>query len=331
MDAQHILADLRWQGSHGIARFASEIYARLPVMKPVSDAIPLFHPLDPLWLTSQIKLRGCKAFFTPGFNAPLVESVPIVLTVHDLNYVHFPDNSDFVRRAYFRYVVRPACRRAHKVLTVSEFSRGQIIQWAGIGPGTVENVGCGARAAFRVAEDRYEPGFPYILAIGNERPHKNIPRLIRAFAAARLPGDMRLLISGKVGQEVMGILSELRLEQAVHLIGHVPEEDLPRLYRGALALCMPSLFEGFGLPVIEAMACGTPVLTSTAASLPEIAGPAAILVDPTDVDAIAAGLNRIVSDEQTRAELIQRGIVRASQFSWDRTAQQVAAVLAGLN
>lgn len=322
---------MRWQGSHGIARFAGEIYARLPPMRPVSNVIPLFHPFDPLWLTSQIKLRACKAFFTPGFNAPVTEGVPIVLTIHDLNYVHFPENSDFMRRAYFRYVVRPACRRAYKVLTVSEFSRSQIIQWAGIEASAVQNVGCGARAAFRVAEDRYEPGFPYILAIGNDRPHKNIPRLVRAFAAARLGGDIRLLVSGQVSQEVMRVVRELRLEQRIGLIGHVPEEDLPRLYRGALALCMPSLFEGFGLPVIEAMACGTPVLASTATSLPEVAGSAAILVDPTDVEAIAAGLERIVGDSRLRAELAQRGIVRAGQFSWDRTAQQVAAVLAELN
>jgi glycosyltransferase involved in cell wall biosynthesis len=214
---------------------------------------------------------------------------------------------------------------------VSEFSRTQIIQWAGIDASAVVNVGCGVHAAFRVAEDRYEPGFPYILAIGNDRPHKNIPRLIRAFAASRLVGDVRLVISGKVGREATRALHELRLESAVRLIGHVPDEDLPGLYRGALALCMPSLFEGFGLPLIEAMACGTPVLTSTATSLPEVAGSAALLVDSTDIDAIAAGLYRIVSDQGMRAELAALGILRAKQFSWERTAQQVAAVLAELD
>ena len=326
-----VLFDARWRGAHGIGRFAQEIQHRIPGLVSLDTALPPFHPLDPLWTSWLLAFRKAKAYFTPGYNAPLWSELPLIITVCDLAYVHCNMSSDPLRRAYFTHLVRPACRRAHRVLTISEFSRGQIIEWAGVDPQRVVNVSCAADERFRPDGVRRELGFPYLLAIGNERPHKNNARLLRAFAASGLARDIKLVISGKLGLEAVQVLNELRLVDAVHLIGRVPDEDLPGLYRGALALCMPSLFEGFGLPVVEAMACGTPVLTSTATSLPEVAGSAAILVDPTDVEAIAAGLNRIVSDQSLRGDLITRGISRSTEFSWDRTARRIEAVLRDLD
>jgi len=326
MTPEHILADGRWNGPHGIARFAREIYARLPPMQWVGGT-PLFHPLDPLSLGLQTRRAGCKAFFTPGFNPPLFEKVPLVLTVHDLNYVYFPDNSDAMRRAYFRYLVRPACRRAHKVLTVSQFSRSHIMQWADVGADRVLNVGCGVSGAFQPSGERHQPGYPYVLMVGQDRPHKNVQRSIRAFAQSGLNREMKLLIAGDLRPQTWALADSLGLNGSVVALGSVSEERLPPLYRGAAALCMPSLFEGFGLPVVEAMACGVPVLASTATSLPEVAGDAAVLLDPLDVDRIAEGLQRVVSDSALRAQLRLRGIERAAQFSWQRTVNSIRKVL----
>ena len=326
-----VLFDARWSGAHGIGRFSEEVQRRIPGLVTLDTTLPPFHPLDPLWTSWLLAFKRAKAYFTPGYNAPLWSGLPLVITICDLNYVHCESNSDPLRRAYFRHLVRPACRRAFRVLTISEFSRGQIIEWAGIDASRVVNVSAAADERFRPEGARRELGFPYVLAVGNERPHKNNAGLLRAFAASGLARDIKLVITGKLGPDALAVLGELRLADGVHLIGRVPDEDLPGLYRGALALCMPSRFEGFGLPVIEAMACGTPVLTSTATCLPEIAGSAAILTDPDDVAAMAAGLYRLVTDRELRAELIPRGIARSKEFSWDRTARGIEAVLGEIN
>jgi glycosyltransferase involved in cell wall biosynthesis len=326
-----VLFDARWRGSHGIGRFAEQISQRIPGLVPLEPVLPLFHLLDPLWSSWLASSRHARAYFTPGFNPPLWSRLPLIITVYDLNYVHCSINSDPFRRAYFTHLVRPACRRAYRVLTISEYSRREIVEWGGLEASRVVNVGVGVESRFEPRGHQYSLGFPYLLAIGNERPHKNIGRLISAFAVSGLASHMKLVISGKLGDDARRALDETGVGAAVHPIGFVPDDDLPALYRGAQALCMPSLFEGFGLPVIEAMACGTPVLTSTATSLPEAAGDAAILVDPLDIEAMADGLRRIVGEQDTRATLIARGFLRSQEHSWDLTAQRIRAVLDGLD
>ncbi len=328
-DAAHgaVLFDSRWKGPYGIGRFAEEVHRRIPGLVPLDTRLPPFHPLDPLWTSWLIARRKPRAFFTPGFNAPLRCRIPFIMTVYDLNYVHLSANFDPFRRAYFTHLVRPACRRAHRVLTVSDFSRDQIVEWAGTTSDRIVNVGAGVDDRFRPDGAKRDLGFPYVLAISNERPHKNIHRLLRAFSASRLPSEVKLVISGRASVEAARVRQQLRLEDASLFIGRVADEDLPALYRGALALCMPSLSEGFGLPVLEAMASGVPVMASNSTSLPEVAGHAAVLVDPTDVQAMAEGLRRVVMDEGLRVELIQRGLARSREFSWDRTAQRIGAVL----
>lgn len=327
MNEPQILADMRWRGPHGIGRFAKEVYARIPEASALPAPLRLFHPLDPLSLSFRLRGISSGVYFTPGFNVPLFEPIPLVLTVHDLNYVHFAANSDTWRRTYFSLLVRPACRRAYRILTVSEFSRSQIIAWSGVDAGAVINVGNGIDGRFNPHGPRFTPGFPYLLAMGSKGAHKNIARLVQAYAISGLAAEMKLLISGRPDPDIDGLVRELKLGSEVMVLGHVEEAALADLYRGAIALCMPSLFEGFGLPVAEAMACGVPVLTSTATSLPEIAGDAAVLVDPMDVESIAHGLVRIASDESVRVELRGRGLRRSRDFSWDRTAELVRAVL----
>jgi glycosyltransferase involved in cell wall biosynthesis len=178
---------------------------------------------------------------------------------------------------------------------------------------------------------RYGIAGDYILFVGTLQPRKNLIRLVKAFADCRSPiADCRLVIAGKKGwlyQEIFRRVEELGLEKKVVFTGYVPEGDLPALLSGAHLFVFPSLYEGFGLPVLEAMACGTPVVCSNASSLPEVAGDAALMVDPLDVEGLATAMERVLSDEELRAELTERGFKQARKFSWERCARETLAVL----
>jgi glycosyltransferase involved in cell wall biosynthesis len=182
---------------------------------------------------------------------------------------------------------------------------------------------------------RYGIGPHYVLYVGTLQPRKNLIRLIQAFArlCARhrdIPSDLELVLAGKVGWLSDAILTEpqrLGIECRIRFPGYVDEADLPTLISGALVYAYPSLYEGFGFPVLEAQACGVPVLTSMGSSLPEVAGEAAWLVDPTDVDAIADGLYRLLTDKELRARLVACGYRNVLRFSWDQAARQVLSVL----
>jgi glycosyltransferase involved in cell wall biosynthesis len=178
---------------------------------------------------------------------------------------------------------------------------------------------------------RHHIEFPYILYVGSIEPRKNLPRLLVAYAHLRRRGSTRwrLVVAGprkwKSGP-VYDAVARLELAEHVHFAGFVPEADLPALYNGADLFAFPSLYEGFGLPVLEAMACGTPVVTANTSSLPEVAGAAALLVDPSDVEEIAGALRRVLEDPALARDLRERGLARAAQFSWERTARATVAV-----
>jgi glycosyltransferase involved in cell wall biosynthesis len=261
--------------------------------------------LDPLATTWALQGLRSGVYFTPGFNPPLRAPIPSVFCIHDLIHLHFAAESTALRRAYYRLVVGPAAGRAARVLTVSAFSRREILEWTGLPGERVEVVGNGVSAAFRPDGPRHQPGFPYFLHVGRRAAHKNVERLVAAHAASRCSRDVRLLFAGDLD-----------------------DAQLAAHYRGAVALAFPSLYEGFGLPIVEAMACGTPVLTSTGTAIPETAGEGnALCVDPLSVDAIAAGLDRLAEDGTLRADLRQRGLARAKAFSWQQVAGKVAAAL----
>ena len=243
--------------------------------------------------------------------------------IYDLNYVHFPEHADVLRKSYFQYLVRPRCRSAARVLTTSEASRRLIVEWAKISEERVRNVGAGVDLRYQPEGPRHEAGFPYILYIGNRRPHKNLPRLFAAFARSGVYKECRLLLSGNPDRETVDLAAAAGVADSVEFAGSIPEESLPSYYRGALALAIPSLVEGFGLPALEALASGTPVLASTTGSLPEVVGSAGILTDPHDTESIAAGLSEIVFNEPLRLELIRAGLLQSKKYSWERTAAEV--------
>lgn len=326
-DILRIFADLRWIGEHGIGRFAKMLAERIPLVGLPLAGAPT-DPLDALRLSFNLPpARQGGIFFSPGYNAPLFSSRPFVFCLHDLNHIDRTENSSVLKRLYYRIVLRRACHRAAYVLTVSEFSRARIIAWSGIPGDRVINVGNGVDATFCPA-DMPEPGAArYLLSVSNRKHHKNEMRIVEAFARAEVAADIQLLFTGNPTAELLAHIALHGVSARVAFAGRVPESDFPALYRGAMALIFPSLYEGFGLPVIEAMACGTVVLTSDTTSLPEVAGGAALLVDPLSVEQIAQGMARLCSDTDLRAALRAKGLLQAAKFTWDETARKVADVL----
>ncbi len=265
-------------------------------------------------------------YFSPGFNPPPLSGAPVVFTIHDLIQIDVADVATPAKRLYFECIVRPACRRAARVLTVSEYSRTRILEWSGAPPEHVVNVGNGVSAEFQPDGPRHEPGFPYLLYVGNFRPHKNLGRLFEAFARAHCPG-LRLIVVADPPRDIEERLHRLRIADRTSFIRSISDEALAALYRGALALVLPSLVEGFGLTALEAMACGTPAIVSNTAALPEVAGDAALYIDPLDPECLSSAIECAADSPALRESLRTRGLERAKQFSWDRVAGRVLDIL----
>jgi glycosyltransferase involved in cell wall biosynthesis len=321
------LYDARWIGNHGIGRFAAELLKFLPGVNLFQAPRKPWHPLDPVLLGAALWRRNPKLFFSPGYNSPLGWPGPFVFTLHDLNHLCVPDNSNAVKRAYYHYIIKPACHRAKCVLTVSEYSKHEIAAWAGVKEERIINVGNGVGPAFSPAGAKYSPGYPYLLYVGSRKPHKNLPRLLQAYSVSGVRKDVRLVLSGEPDRETSEEINRLGLAGDVLFKELSADEPLSEAYRGAVAFLFPSLYEGFGLPPLEALACGVPVLTSNVCSLPEIMGDAAILVNPLDPEEIADGIRRLVRDSSLRAQLRATGLLRAKRFSWDETARRTLRAL----
>lgn len=323
-----IYADQRWIGDHGIGRFARNVLAGLDYVP-----IPLTsHPaaaFDSLLLAQALRrLSGDDLFFSPGYNTPLACRARFVFSIHDLSHIHCSENSSPFIRLYYATVMKRACGRAARILTVSDFTRQEILEWCGLNSERVVNVGCGVDEKYKPGETSYGLPFPYVLCVSNRKRHKNEFRLIEAFARARIEPEVHLVLTGEPDRELENQIEANRLSSRVDFVGLVPDSKLPALYGGAEAMVFPSLYEGFGLPILEAMACGTPVVTSNVTAMPEVAGGAALLVSPTSVEQITMGIERILSDTSLRRELKGKGLLRAKEFSWKTTATKVRELLA---
>ena len=322
-----IYADQRWIGHHGIGRFARHVLAGLDY-RPVPLASHPAAPLDSWFLARALrKLTRHDLFFSPGYNTPLFCASPFVFTIHDLSHIFCAENTSRSIRLYYATVMNRACHRAASILTVSDFTRGQIIDWSGVPPEKVFKVGCAVDPAYRPGEGSNRLPFPYLLCVSNRKRHKNEYRIVDAFAKARLDPQVHLVFTGERTFDLKNRIESCQLSSRLYFMGVVPESELPSIYRGAEALIFPSLYEGFGFPILEAMACGTPVVTANVTAMPEVAGDAALLVDPTSVEQIALAMEQIVSDTELRQRLRQKGLRRATEFSWSSTAARVHELL----
>jgi glycosyltransferase involved in cell wall biosynthesis len=282
--------------------------------------------------------------FAPNFVPPPTRSSKVVVTVHDLAFRRLPSTAPL---ATLRWLSRldASLKQASRVIVVSEQTRRDLQEFYEVPPDRVSVVPLGVdpevfrpagEPAVAAVRDLYGIDGPYVLSLSGIEPRKNLPTLIRAYSS--LPDDLRpaLVLAGPVApwnpegwNLLRPVLEELpsRVRQHIHVTGYVAGVDKAALLTGAEALVYPSLYEGFGLPVLEAMACGVPVLTSNVSALPETAGGAALLVDPQDTDGIAQGIQRILSDRELRENLRLAGMARAAQFSWTETARGTAEAL----
>lgn len=324
---KEVLYDARWIGNHGIGRFADEVGRRLDGLLAFDRRRRPWHPLDPVLLGAELWRMRAKLFFSPGYNSPVGWPGQFIFTLHDLHHLRVPEDSNALKRAYYQTVIRPACHRAAFVLTVSEYSRAEISTWARIVDDKIINVGNGVGAPFLPIGPRYEPGFPYLLYVGSRKAHKNLPRLLQAYSRSGVVPEMRLILSGSNDSETAQRVTNLRLGKSVTFLNMDSNAALANVYRGATAVLFPSLYEGFGLPPLEAMSCGIPVLTSNVCSLPEVTGDAALMVNPLDVEEMATAIRRIVMDSNLREALRTRGLWRAQLFSWEDTARRTADAL----
>lgn len=281
----------------------------------------------------QLRLDVCH--FT-NFVAPLRSPCPTVLTIHDMTLWLFRQHHTLRRVAAMRPIIPLAARRADAIITVSESARADIISILDLDPAKVHVVYEAASTEFHPLPAEEARAFvrasygvqePYVLYVGTLEPRKNLVRLLEAYASLRHSkrSPHSLVLVGSRGwkeQPIFAAVERLQIRDAVHFIGHVPLDHLVALYNAATVLAFPSLYEGFGLPIVEAMACGTPVVTSPCGSLREIAGDAAELIDPLDVGSIADGLYHVACNPDHAAMLRSRGLDRASQFTWTEAARQ---------
>jgi glycosyltransferase involved in cell wall biosynthesis len=255
-----------------------------------------------------------------------------VVTVHDLAFLKFPNQVTARRYQYLRRMTRSSVKRADIVLTPSEATRRDVIERMKVGPAKVRVTPLGVDARFRpvgeaaiaTVRERFALERPYVLTVGTIEPRKNLPMLVRAFSRLRDEFPHDLVLAGPAGwlmEETERTIADSQIQGRVRRIGFVDDGSLAALYSGASLVAVPSLYEGFGLPVLEAMAAGAPVLTSNVSSMPEVAGDAAILVDPTSLDSVVAGLRSVLGSDTTASRLREAGPSRASEFSWERTAR----------
>ncbi len=285
-------------------------------------------------ITGRLSLYHAPDFTLP----PTLPGTPTLLTVHDLSFVRDPDSAAPGLRTYLNAVVPRSVRRATHILADSQATKDDLQALFGTPAEKITVLYCGVNAEFAPVTDPAQleaarawagvGGAPFVLAVSTLQPRKNFVRLIQAFAQLHHP-ELHLVIAGGKGwlyEAIFAEVARLGLAARVHFPGFAPEPLLPALYSAAHGLAYPSLYEGFGLPMLEAMACGTPVLAANTSCLPEVAGHAALLVNPLEVEALAHGLERLTADTALRTDLRQRGLTRAAQFTWAEAARHLLTV-----
>jgi glycosyltransferase involved in cell wall biosynthesis len=285
------------------------------------------------WVLRRI---GADLVHGPVFVGPLLAHCPVIVTIHDLSFIRYPDLSRPANRMYRTVLTRLSAQRARRLIAVSAHAAAESARLLGVPRERVDVIYHGVDPVFRplpadeIAAFRRCRGLPerFVFFVGTLEPRKNLVRLVEAFARIR-DGRVRLVLAGGKGwlyDDLFAKVEALGLDEEVVFPGYVTGDELPLWYNAATVFSYPSVYEGFGLPVLEAQACGTPVLTSNTSSLPEAAGDGALMVDPCDVEELAAGLDRLLTDEPLRHELRERGLAHARQFSWPHTARETACV-----
>jgi len=311
---------------------------------PAASQRPLLRILwEQIALPLAARRRQIDLFHGLAYALPLAAGLPGVVTVHDLSFLLFPHSFGPGNRLYLSRITALSCRRARKVIAVSQATARDVQRLLGVPADRIEVIYNGVdeayfpRPAAEIEETRLRAGWPdrFLLSVGTLEPRKNHLMLIEAYAIYRrlAVAPLPLLIAGGRGWQYDAIfarVSALGLDQHVHFLGFAPASLLPWLYNAATVFVYPSRYEGFGLPVAEALACGLPAITSTASSLPEVAGEAAHTVDPDDTETLAVALAAITGDAERRAMMRAAGLAQAERFRWTLTAAKTAALYASI-
>jgi len=301
---------------------------------PVTETAPTYSVAEQVTIPLALRRAGVTLFHAPHYVLPPLVTCRSVVTIHDCIHLMFPQYlPSRMAYAYARSVMWAAARRAQLIITVSEASKRDILHFFKVPPEKVVVVHNAIDERFLVpppdielarVRERYQLQHGFVLYAGNIKPHKNLVRLIEAFSQIRQGPfqELKLLIIGDQISKLPALrraVHQLKLHKHVRFLGYIPDETLAVLYRSAEVFVFPSLYEGFGLPPLEAMASGTPVVTSNTSSMPEVTGGAAVLVDPYDVGSIVDGVRRVLTDASLAAELRRKGPLRAREFSWARS------------
>jgi glycosyltransferase involved in cell wall biosynthesis len=286
------------------------------------------------WTLDRQARRGRADLVHVPAYGPHRSRLPYVLTIHDVLPVVRPELFPFVIRTHFALAVRRSAMRAACVVTQTDHVREQLIDVFGLAPDRVASVPLGADERFSpgpAAPQRLRERFgidrPYVVCVGTLEPRKNLVAALRAMERAQLAPEVMLVVAGGRGWRNAEFERALeKTEVPVAMTGRVSDEELVELYRGAACLLFPSLWEGYGLPPLEAMAAGCPVIATDRPTVPEVVGDAGLLVDPTDVDALAEALRSVVGDERRREEMRRSGLARAAELTWERTARETVGV-----
>jgi glycosyltransferase involved in cell wall biosynthesis len=345
----------------GIARYARRLASALPELAPEHEHVHLYrrghhetfsararrvvcwtpahHQFERSALGLELLPKRLDLLHSPDFIPPYFGVGRRVITVHDLTFLHHPEFLTEDSRRYYAGNIRQSIEVADAIIAVSHATKADLVDLLDVPVEKVRVVHQGLDERFRVlpASDvdatlmQYDLERGYILFVGTFEPRKNVPGLLRAYAHLRKcrPDAPPLVLVGNRGwlfNEAARLMESLGLREHVRYFENLPDPDLPALYNGARVLALTSHYEGFGFPILEAMASGTPCVISDRSSLPEVAGPAALAVDPNDAEALANALDRLLTDRSLHAELRQRGLERAGSFSWERTARETLAV-----
>jgi glycosyltransferase involved in cell wall biosynthesis len=306
--------------------------------RPVIETAGNYSIAEQIRIPLALKREGVTLFHAPHYVLPPLAPCTSVVTIHDCIHLMFPQYlPNRLAYGYARASITLAARCATRVMTVSESSKRDILRFVHVDPDKISVIPNAYDERFGVepreedvvrVRERYQLHDEFVLYAGNVKPHKNLERLIAAFKMVRSRGldHLKLVLIGDEISKYAALrraVHQHQLHQYVRFLGYLPEETLAVMYRLAGVFVFPSLYEGFGLPPLEAMASGTPVVTSNVSSLPEVAGDAAILVDPYDPEAIADGIFRVLSDETLRRQMRTKGLARAHQFAWESSVRRV--------
>lgn len=331
----------------GISRYIGELVEGIERVKQPGDRLLLFgqktgpikdSPMSRiLWeqsaLPVNITAQRLDVFHTPIGAVPLLARTPSVVTVHDLAFLKYPDQLPASRRAWLVAATRLSARRAAKIITVSQATANDLKEWLNVPDDRIQAIPLATSGkvervegkSLDVFQMKWDIDRPYVLAVGTLEPRKNLPTLLRAFARIKDDIDHQLVLVGPEGWltgELKSTLEELNLGDRVRLTGFVSDEELGGWYSGADLFAFPSYYEGFGLPSIEAMRCGAPVLCANNSAFPEVVGNAGVLIPAEDENAWSDSMLDLLQDESKRDELRTLGFARANEFSWERTAQE---------